>query len=126
MKICVPVERFNGMESAVFGHFGSAPMFALFNTETGELSVIDNRDEHHVHGACNPVMALGGNLVDAVIVGGIGRGALIRLMQSGIRVYRAEAASLGENIGMLQDRKLPEIQPHQTCGGHAHGGGCAH
>ena len=30
MKICVPVEVNNGLESRPFGHFGSAPMFVVW------------------------------------------------------------------------------------------------
>ena len=30
MKICVPVEVNNGLESRPFGHFGSAPMFVVY------------------------------------------------------------------------------------------------
>ena len=31
---------------------------------------------NHVHGACNPIMAIGGQDIDAVVVGGIGAGAI--------------------------------------------------
>ena len=31
MKICVPVEVNNGFESRPFGHFGSAPMFVVYD-----------------------------------------------------------------------------------------------
>ena len=29
MKVCIPVEEFRGLASPVFGHFDSAPVFAL-------------------------------------------------------------------------------------------------
>jgi predicted Fe-Mo cluster-binding NifX family protein len=88
--------------------------------------VITNSDRGHSHGACNPIRALGDQKIDAVVVGGIGSGALQKLKQSGIRVYHAQAPSIRENIAMLKDKSLPEFTPEHGCVGHAHGGGCAH
>lgn len=36
MKICFPVSKVNGMESEVYGHFGSAPSFVVIDTEFNE------------------------------------------------------------------------------------------
>jgi len=58
MKICFPVQADHGMESAVFGHFGSAPVFFVVDTDSGLISTIQNGDRHHAHGACNPLKAL--------------------------------------------------------------------
>ena len=86
MKICVPVEVNNGLESRPFGHFGSAPMFVVCDLESGDLSTINNGDLGHEHGMCQPIKALAGNVVDAVIVGGIGQGAIAKLNSMGIKV----------------------------------------
>ena len=51
MKICVPVEVNNGLESRPFGHFGSAPMFVVCDLESGDLSTINNGDLGHEYGA---------------------------------------------------------------------------
>jgi predicted Fe-Mo cluster-binding NifX family protein len=126
MKVCFPVQRNEGVESRVYNHFGSAPMFVVVDTEINDVSVVTNSDRNHSHGACNPIRALGDQEVDAVVVGGIGSGALQRLKQSGIRVYHAQAPSIKENIAMLKNRSLPEFTPVQVCGGHAQGEGCAH
>ena len=50
MKICFPVEKEFGIESKVYGHFGSAPMFIVVESETNEVQIINNRDIEHVHG----------------------------------------------------------------------------
>ncbi|MFZ5996994.1 MAG: NifB/NifX family molybdenum-iron cluster-binding protein [Nitrospirota bacterium] len=126
MKVCFPVQKDEGLESTVYNHFGSAPMFVVVDMETGEASTIANGDQHHVHGACNPIKALDNKKVDAIVVGGIGGGALSRLNQLGIRVYRADAASIRENIARFQAKELREYSMQQCCGGHTHGGGCAH
>lgn len=126
MKICFPVEQAEGMQSKVFGHFGSAPVFVVVDTDVQSVSEIVNRDLHHQHGACSPIKALGGADVDAIVVGGIGAGALMKLQEAGLQVYRAGAHTIEENIALMQQGLLTTVQPHQVCGGHAHGGGCAH
>src|SRR5512135_3161195 len=97
MKIGFPVLKAEGLESAVYGHFGSAPAFVVFETENGDTKTINNKDQHHAHGACNPMKALDNEKVDAIVVGGIGGGALTRLNQLGIKVFRATAPTIKEN-----------------------------
>ena len=126
MKVCFPVQNDKGIDSKVFNHFGTAPVFIVFDTDTQDISAITNNDQHHAHGACNPIKALGDRMVDAIVVGGIGGGALSRLNQLGIRVFRSEAATIKDNIEMLQSQQLSEYMPQHTCSGHSHGGGCAH
>lgn len=126
MKICFPVQKDDGIESAVYNHFGSAPMFVIFDTDTSERSIINNRDQHHLHGACNPMKALDNQMVDAIVVGGIGAGALSRLNQMGIIVHRALAATIRENMSMLAAQALPALTLQGCCGGHSDDGGCAH
>jgi predicted Fe-Mo cluster-binding NifX family protein len=125
MKICFPTETLEGMESKVFGHFGSAPGFVIVDVETKGVEEIKNGDLHHAQGGCQPLKALGGRAVDAVAVGGIGRGALMKLQAQGVRVYHAVEGTVDHNIGLLQKEQLPEFLPEHTCGGHS-GGGCAH
>ena len=79
MKVCFPVEKNEGMNSMVYGHFGSAPAFVMVDTDEEGLTVVDNRDVDHVHGACNPIQAIGGQAIEAVVVGGIGAGAITGL-----------------------------------------------
>lgn len=126
MKICFPVEKNEGLASTVYNHFGSAPLFLVVDTVTNEVAAINNRDQHHTHGACNPMKALDGQRVDAIVVGGIGAGALTRLNQMGIKVHRAQAGTIAENIPSLTSGKLPELTVQGCCGGHSKDGACAH
>jgi predicted Fe-Mo cluster-binding NifX family protein len=126
MKVCFAVQQDEGIESRVYNHFGSAPVFIMIDTEEKQVRRIDNKDLHHVHGACNPIMALDGNLVDAVVVGGIGAGAIMGLNARGIKVYRAVAETVKQNMDLIKTGNLPELSVEQACGGHGHHGGCAH
>ncbi|MGE4317656.1 MAG: NifB/NifX family molybdenum-iron cluster-binding protein [Deferribacterales bacterium] len=119
MKICFPVEINNGLNSEIYGHFGSAPGFVTYDTETKESGYIDNKNAVHEHGACNPAAALAGSGVNAVVVGGIGQGAMMRLMSEGVAVYQAKSGRVKEDIdGFSGLIKLSRDM--QTCGGGAH------
>ncbi len=126
MKVCFPVDKNQGLASQVFGHFGSAPGFVVVDTVTSELTSINNSDQVHQHGACNPVAGLGGHQVDAIVVGGIGGGALHKLNSVGMRVFQAQSGTIAENIALLQADDLSEYKPGHTCGGHGHSHGCSH
>ena len=126
MRVCFPVQNNEGLDSAVFNHFGSAPLFVVVDAASDDLSAISNSDQHHAHGACNPIKALDNQKIDAVVVGGIGAGALSRLNQAGIKVYRAQSKTVGENLALYKAKGLSEYSTMSTCGGHSQVGGCAH
>ena len=126
MKVCFPVLKSAGLESEVYGHFGSAPVFLFVENDGCEITIVNNRDQHHEHGACNPMKALDNQKVDAIVVGGIGAGALNRLNQLGIKVFRANAETVKENLAMLKSQNLSELTMQQCCSGHGHASGCGH
>ena len=126
MKICFPVQKDEGMGSTVYNHFGSAPIFMVIDMDTNTISPINNQDQHHAHGACNPMKALDNQKVDAIVVGGIGAGALTRLNQMGITVHRSQAETIQENMALFASKTLPVLTVQGCCGGHSNDGGCAH
>lgn len=126
MRVCFPVGVNQGLTSQIFDHFGSAPEFLIVDVATSEFQSVSNSDQIHQHGACNPVAGLGGHHVDAIVVGGIGGGALHKLNAAGIRAFRAQSGSISEHIDMLKIGTLQEYLPAHTCGGHGHGHGCSH
>ena len=124
MKLCFAVQKDEGVESLVYGHFGSAPVFVVVSTEDNAIFKIVNGDMNHVHGACSPMKAIGGADIDAVVVGGIGAGALNGLNARGIKVFKAMEETIKENLALFHENRLPELTMLHTCGGHQ--GGCAH
>ncbi len=125
MRLCFPIEADNGANSLVFGHFGSAPHFLLLDTEQNTTALVDNGNADHEHGKCNPIQALQGQAVDAVIVGGIGPGAVTRLAELGIHVFRAVPSTVQANAALWQQGALPELTLDEACQhhgehGHAH------
>lgn len=126
MKLCFPVEKYDGLKSLVYGHFGSAPSFVMIDSDSGDALEIINRDADHTHGNCSPLKALDGHEIDCIIVGGIGAGALNKLMAAGMSVYKAENATVEENLALFNKDRLNRFNPSLVCGGHGHGGGCSH
>lgn len=124
MKICFPVMNNQGMDSIVYNHFGSAPIFVVVDAETEGVTAVSNADQGHVHGACNPVMALNNQHVDAIVVGGIGAGALGKLNNMGIKVYKSQGQTVRENVAQLRIGDLPQLTIQSSCSGHS--GGCCH
>jgi predicted Fe-Mo cluster-binding NifX family protein len=124
MKVGFAVQVNQGLDSVVYNHFGSAPAFVIVDTELKQVSSLDNTNAHHVHGACNPIMALGGNTIDAMVVGGIGAGAIRKLNAMGVRVYRAGAVTINENLALLNEDRLQEVSMNDSC--REHGGQCSH
>ncbi|MFC2108224.1 NifB/NifX family molybdenum-iron cluster-binding protein [Candidatus Bipolaricaulota bacterium] len=123
MKVCIPAATDAGLSSVPHGHFGSAPFFVVHDMGSDKTEILSNANQHHAHGACQPLSALGGHDVDAVIVGGIGAGAIGKLNASGIRVYRADAGSIEDNLKALREGALTELTPESGCQQH---GGCNH
>jgi len=124
MKVGFAVQFNEGLESAVYDHFGSAPAFIVVDTDLKTVASVENNNAQHVHGACNPVMALGGNSINAMVVGGIGPGAITKLNAMGVKVYRAGARTVQENITLLGENKLQELSMDDSC--REHGGQCGH
>ncbi|RPI22946.1 MAG: diguanylate cyclase [Acidobacteria bacterium] len=121
MKICIPVEDDNGLKSRVCQHFGSAPAFAVVDTESGNYRAIVNRNQHHGHGMCAPLASLEGEQIDAMVVGGIGMGALNRLNSANIQVYLSENETVAETLEKFQAGSLKQVMPNMACGHHGHG-----
>lgn len=130
MKIAFPTMQDLGLDAPVYNHFGSAAFFVIVNSDDDSFDVQPNPDQHHEHGNCQPLGALGGTRADAVVVGGIGGGALRKLAAVGITAYRAETGSVAHNLALFKADRLTAFSLDMTCGGHVQIGdkidGCGH
>ena len=117
MKICIPTETNKGKDAAVYSHFGSASFFTIYDTDNGAVEIITNANQHHAHGMCQPMAALAGKNVNAVVTGGAGSGAIQKLNQGGIKVYRAISGTDADVAAQFSKDKLEEISV-QNAGAH--------
>ena len=118
MRICLPVGNENGLDSVVFGHFGSAPFFAMYDTITREVSFVNNDESAHVHGSCMPVDALRKNNAEAVLCKGMGMRAANLLLEAGITPYLVEAETVAEAISHYDARKVKVLDAASACRSH--------
>jgi predicted Fe-Mo cluster-binding NifX family protein len=118
MKICIPTETNQGKSAQVYGHFGSAPFFTIYDATSGAVEIIANANQHHAHGMCQPMAALGGKGVNAVVTGGAGAGSIQKLNQGGIKVYRAISGTVADVAAEFASGKLEEISVNNACAHH--------
>lgn len=109
MKICQPTETEQGTNNSLHGHFRSAPRFVIFDTETDALELLGNKRKLGDKEYCGHLSPLGDNDVDVAIVGGIGKCALSKMWNCGMKVYRAMTHRLDENIDLLKKGELTEL-----------------
>ena len=124
MKICIPTTGGKGLEETVSAHFGSAQYFTLVDLDSGAVEVIENANQHHGHGQCQPMSSIEGRGVDAVVTGGMGRRAIDRLNAGGAKVYRAEGGTVRDVVERFKSGQANELSPDQACAGHDGGHGC--
>jgi predicted Fe-Mo cluster-binding NifX family protein len=120
----MPTVGNNGLTEMVFDHFGSAPFFTIYNTETKAIDVLSNNNQHHNHGTCQPVSVISNQNIDAILTNGMGRRAVQMLNDSGIRVYLLQGNTVKEAVDLFESKSLTELTLENACGGHGHGHGC--
>ncbi|MCM8763232.1 MAG: NifB/NifX family molybdenum-iron cluster-binding protein [Candidatus Omnitrophica bacterium] len=119
MRICIPTETSEGKNSKVYNHFGSAPYFTIVDIEKDTLEVISNANQHHAHGMCQPMGALSGKKIDAVVTAGMGARAVQKLNEGGIKAYRAISGTVADIISQFTKGGLEEITVQNACAQHS-------
>ena len=126
MKICIPTQDERGLQSEVFGHFGSAPFFTVVDSESGQVEVAQNTNVHHSHGACHPMRQFGSRAVDAVVCRGMGRMAVASLTEAGVRVLVLDqdaGHTVQDVVSAAREQRLQSFSEQDACQGHGHGRG---
>ena len=119
MKVCFPINSNKGLSSEVYAHFGSASSFIIVDTESSLFETVINGGSSHEHGVCSPIQVLNGTGIDSIIVGGIGAGAINKLNNMGIKVYKASSGTIEANIKLLQSNSIQELGVKNACSGHS-------
>ena len=118
MRICIPTETSDGKNAKVYGHFGSAPYFTIYDTEKNTCETINNSNQHHAHGTCHPMNILDGKNIDAVVCGGMGGRAVQKLNEAGIKAYLAEPGTVLDMANKYIESSLKEITVENACSQH--------
>jgi predicted Fe-Mo cluster-binding NifX family protein len=114
----MPVLDANGMDSVVFGHFGSAPFFAVYDTDKQDVSFVNNNESEHEHGQCMPVAALQKIGAEAVLCKGMGMRAANLLLGAGIKPYLVEAETISGAISHYKEKNIRLLDANNSCQHH--------
>jgi predicted Fe-Mo cluster-binding NifX family protein len=112
MKICLPVDQINGLDSAIAASFRAATTLMLVDSQTLACQPVDASN-----GSCSAVPAK----IDAIIFSdGIGRGMFNGLKQNGIRVFSSTATTVRSAMIEFASGRLQEVHDMACCGGDGH------
>jgi predicted Fe-Mo cluster-binding NifX family protein len=114
----MPVLAQKGFDSEISPHFGSAPYFAIYDSEKESIVFIENDDSVHEHGMCQPTKMLEDKKINAVVCGGMGGRALQKLNALGIEVYRTDVNSVKGIITALKKKTLDKMSMENACSHH--------
>jgi predicted Fe-Mo cluster-binding NifX family protein len=92
LRIAVPSDEPGGLGAARSGRFRRSPCFTIVDVVDDVVvgvRVARNAKRPHDHGL-TPILLLGENMVDVVIVAGIGSRPLLHCLQAGMRVFNGE------------------------------------
>jgi len=118
MKICLPTVGKNGLSEMVFNHFGSAKYFTIYDTNSKLTQVVENDNEHHAHGSCQPLGVISKYNVDAIMTNGMGKRAVKLLNEGGVKVYLLDGNTVEEAIKKFEIDELVELTSESACSGH--------
>ncbi|HNT30765.1 MAG TPA: NifB/NifX family molybdenum-iron cluster-binding protein [bacterium] len=102
MKIAMPVEQENGMDSSICSHFGQTPYWAVYDSETEELSIHPNTSQHG-GGGCQAVAEIASFKPDMVYTLGMGFNAIEKCRAQGIAVKSGSWQTVREVIANLSE-----------------------
>ena len=126
MLVCLPTNGKVGAADTICEHFGSAPFFTLYDSDSDGFTILKNKNAHHGHGTCHPLSQLVDHKIDGAVCQGMGRRPIGFLRQANIKVYYAGSPQVADAIAKIKEGELMEIDPAQACAGHGHGTGCGH
>jgi predicted Fe-Mo cluster-binding NifX family protein len=119
MKICVPTNGAGGLEDRLSQHFGRAPTFTIVDTESGEVTVIENKSDH-MGGTGKPPEQIKGTGSKVVLCPGLGPSALIMLMSYGMQVFVGANGTARDAIDQFKSGSLKTATLESACKEHKH------
>jgi len=118
MKICMPVDQLNGLDSEIAPNFRAAQALMLIDSVSRECLAID---------ASGGVCGATPQQIDAIVcAGGMGRGMFNGLRGRGIKVFNSDAATVAEALAELTAGSLEEVLEVECCGDAHHEQGAEH
>ena len=106
MRIAIPVDK-NDKKAKVFTTLGRAPYFLIYDIESKESSLIENKAKESKGGAgIVAAQTIVDNKVEALLTPQCGENAAEVIKAAYIRIYKTEGDDLEENIEKFTNDKL--------------------
>ena len=118
MKLCIPTNGKKGMEEIVGEHFGRVPTYTIVDTETEDITIIDNNTVHMGGVGYAPDLISGAG-AEVMICGGLGRRAIGLFEEKCIRVYVGAEGTVKDAIKMFTEGNLLQATDETACSEHA-------
>lgn len=119
VKIGIPTLGKKGLAEEVSPHFGRAPTFTVYDTDTKSVQVIDNTSEH-LGGSGKPPEELARHSVEVMVCSGLGPKAIDMFESYGIRVFVGASGTVQDTLDLLGEGILPEATDENACKMHRH------
>lgn len=118
MRVAVPSDTGQGLESARSGHFGHSAYFTIATIEDGAITNVEvfknvDHDTHGCGGVIQYALSLG---IDAIVVRGMGQPPFRAFTQKGASVFiDATAPTVGDVLQKFIDGDLRQMTLDQAC-----------
>jgi predicted Fe-Mo cluster-binding NifX family protein len=119
MRICIPTIGNGGLEDKLSPHFGRAPTFTIVDTDSGEVTVINNRSDH-MGGVGKPPEQIKDTGSSIVLCPGLGPNALTMLMAYGMQVFVGASGTARDAIYQFKNGRLRTATMESACREHKH------
>jgi len=114
MKICIPTTDETGYESEAHDHLGSAPFFAVIDTDSSELKVVKNPDCHDRPGSCHHIPLLQAHHVDVVACKAVGHRSFEALNEAGIGVLAPVSGTVRKIVDAIGAGEVSRLSADQA------------
>lgn len=119
VRLAMPVNRYDGLNSKLSQHFGKAPGFIIVDASGGELTYLDAAKARRAS-ECAPVQALVSAGSKVVLARSMGRGAMARCHAAGMQILLAQGATVAEVLEAYRGQHCPDFPDDALCSHHAH------
>ena len=122
MKLAIPSETADGLDSIRSGHFGHTPYFTVVEYDD-DMNIVGaepvknvDHDEFGCGGVIEYVMSLG---VDGILTVGMGMPPLMRFTENGVIVYSERyTPGVGDAARLFATGNVERMSPEEACNHH--------
>jgi len=114
MKIVIPTDNKEGLNSVVAEHFGRCNTYTFLDENGNVIEIIDNTSEH-MGGTGLPPKLMKEHGADILLCRGLGSRALDLCKQFGIDVYVCQVEIVKEIFEMWKNKKIKKANLSDAC-----------